>query len=75
MHKPKQNPNSLEQMAVGIGLYVNVNKTDVMCFKQKGTISTVNSKPLIFVDQFTYIGSNISSTENDVETIDKLLII
>ena len=37
-----------------------------MCFKQKGAISTQNDKPLKFIDQFTYLGSNISSTESDV---------
>ena len=27
---------SMEQAAEGIGLYVNTNKTDFMCFKQEG---------------------------------------
>ena len=36
-----------------------------MCFKQ-GAISILNGKPLKLVDQFTYISSNISSTESDV---------
>ena len=43
-----------------------------MSFKQNGAISSVNGKPLKFVDQFVYFGSNISSTENDVNIhIDK----
>ena len=54
------------QEAGGIGLYVNANKTDSICFKQKGIISTQSGKLLKSLDQFTYIGSNISSTESDV---------
>ena len=34
--------------------------------KQDRTISISNNKPLKFVDQFTYLGSNISSKESDV---------
>ena len=47
------------------------------CFKQEEAISTLSSKPLKLVDQFTYLGSNISSTESDVNihAIDWLLII
>ena len=30
-------------------------------------MSTLNSEPLKLSDEFTYIGSNISSTENDVK--------
>ena len=48
---------SLEQTVRSIGLYVNTNKIEFVCFKQKG--------PLKSVGQFTYLGSNISSTEND----------
>ena len=61
--------HSLKQAAVvagDIGFYMNTNKTDHMCFKQKGAISTPSSKPLKSIDQFTYLSSNISSTESDV---------
>ena len=34
--------HSLEHAAGGISLYVNANKTEFMCFKQEGTISTLN---------------------------------
>ena len=37
-----------------------------MCFDQDGFISLLNGKPLKFVDQFTYLSSNISSAESDV---------
>ena len=60
---------NLEQTTGGIGLYVNANKTEFMCIKQKGTISTLSGKPLKLVDQFTYLSSNISSTESNVNNI------
>ena len=52
--------HTLEQGARGIVLYVNVDKTELMSFK------LLNCKPLKLLDQFIYFGSNISSTENDV---------
>ena len=55
---------SLEYAAEGIGFVVNANKTEFVCFKGVG-ISTLSSKPWKLVDQFTYFGSNISSTESD----------
>ena len=53
-----------------------------MCFKQ-GAISTLCGKPLKLVDQFTYLSSNISSPERDVNicitkvwnALDRLLLI
>ena len=39
------------------------DKTEIMYFKQDGTISTINVKPLKLLDLFTYFGSIISSTE------------
>ena len=70
--------HSLKQAAGGIGLNLNANKTEFMCFKQEGAISTLK-----FVDQFTYLGSNISSTESNVNiyigkswmAVNRLLII
>ena len=44
----------LYQAAGSIGLYVNANKTEYMYFKQKEAISNI-----------TYLGSSISTTEND----------
>ena len=37
-----------------------------MYFKQEGAISTLSGKALKLINQFAYLGSNISSTENDV---------
>ena len=37
-----------------------------MYFKQEGAVSTLSGRLLKFVDQFPYIGKNISSTESGV---------
>ena len=37
-----------------------------MYFKQGDAVSTLNVKPLKSIDQFIYLGSNISSIERDV---------
>ena len=47
--------HSLERAAAGIGLYVNAHKTEYMCDNQTG-------------DNFTYLGSSVASTENDIDT-------
>ena len=47
-------------------IYVNANKTDFIYFKLEGAITTLSCKPLKLVDQFTYIGSYISSAESNV---------
>ena len=61
--QPKSLLHSQEQAAGSISPYVN---TKFMCFKQEGDISTLSIKPLKLLDQFTYLGSNISSTERDI---------
>ena len=74
--------HSLERAAAGIGLHVNAHKMEYMCFNQTG-ISTLNGSALKLVDKFTYPGSNVSSTETDIDTrltkawaaIDKLSVI
>ena len=58
--------HSLERAAAGIGLHVNVHKTEYMCFNQTGDISTLNGSSLKLVDNFTYLGSSVSSTETDI---------
>ena len=75
--------HSLERAAASIGLYVNAHKTEYMCYNQTGDISTLEGTPLKLVDKFTYLGSNVESTEKDIETrltkawttINRLLII
>ena len=60
--------HSLERAVAGIGLHVNAQKTEFMCFNQKGDISTLDGTSLKLVDKFTYLGSSISSTEKDIDT-------
>ena len=59
--------HSLEQAAGGIGSNMNADKTEfIMSFKQDGALSTLSGKPLKFVEKFTYLISNISSTKSNV---------
>ena len=60
--------HSLERAAAGIGLHVNAQKTEYMCYNQTGDISTLEGAPLKLVDKFTYLGSIVESTEKDIET-------
>ena len=60
--------HSLERAAAGIGLHVNAQKTEYMCFNQTDDISTLNGSSLKLVDKFTYIGSSDSSTVTDFIT-------
>ena len=75
--------HSLERAAAGIGLHVNAHKTEYMCYNPKGNITTLDGASLKLVDKFTYLGSSVSSTENDIHirltkawtAIDRLSII
>ena len=75
--------HSLEQAAGGKGLHVNADKTEYMCFNQKGNISTLEGDLLKLMDKFTHRGSSVSSTENDINTrvakvwtaIDRLVVV
>ena len=60
--------HSLGRAAAGIGLHVNAQRTEFMCFNQKGDISTLEGTSLKLVDKFTYQGSSVSSTEKDIDT-------
>ena len=60
--------HSLERASAGIGLHVNVHKTEFMCFNQKSDISTLDGTSLKMVDKFNYLGSSVSSTEKDIDT-------
>ena len=57
---------SLDWAAGGIGLNVNKDKTEYVCFNQRGDISTLNVGPLKQVDKFTYLKSSVSSIEKDI---------
>ena len=58
----------MERAASGIGLYMKPDKTEFMCIKQDGTISTLN-KTVKLVDRFIYFGSNISCNESEVNIL------
>ena len=60
--------HSQERSAGGIGLHVNADKTEYMCFNQRGDISILKDRPFKLVDKFTYLGSSVSSTETDINT-------
>ena len=60
--------HSLERAAAGIGLHVNAHKTEYMCYNQTGNITTRDGASLRLVDKFTYLGSSVSSNENDIDT-------
>ena len=51
--------HGLERAAGGIGLHVNVDKTEYMCFNQRSNITTLKGVPLKLVDRFTYLGSSV----------------
>ena len=75
--------HSLERTVAGIGLHINADKTEYICFNQRGIISTVKRGPSKPVGKFSYQRSNVSSTEKDINTrlakvwtaIDWLLVI
>ena len=46
--------HSLELVAAGIGLDVNADMTEYICFNQRGSISTLDGSFLKLVDNFTY---------------------
>ena len=60
--------HSLERAAAGTGLHVNGHKTEYMCYNQTGDITTLDETPIKLVDNFTYLGSSVSSTEKDINT-------
>ena len=61
--------HSLERTVEGICLLVNAHKTEYMCFNQRCDISTLDDSSLKQVDKFTYLGSSVSSTETDINTL------
>ena len=71
--------HSLERAAAGINVHVNAEKTEYMHFNQRGGISTLTGSSLKLEDEFTYLGSSVSSTEKDIDTrltaVDRLSVI
>ena len=75
--------HSLERASAGIDLHVNADKTEYVCFNQRGDLSTLNGSSLKLVDKFIHPESNVSSAEKDIDArlakgetaIDRLLAI
>ena len=44
--------HSQEKATGHIGLHMNTNKTECMCFNREGAISTLNGGPLKLIDKF-----------------------
>ena len=65
---PNQAATLLHSLERGIGLHVKAHKTEYMCYNQTGNITTLDGASLRLVDKFTYQGSSVSSTENDIDT-------
>ena len=67
IHLPKLNSCciawSRQQKALA-SMWMQIKQS--LCSKQFGAFSTLNGKLLKFVTQFTYLGSNISFNERDV---------
>ena len=67
---------SLERAAGGIDLHVNEDKTEYMWIKRcifpfpkTGNLGIAkNCGPLKLADKLTYLGSNVPSTEKDINT-------
>ena len=53
--------HSLKRAAGGIGLHINADKTEYICFNQRGDISTLNGGSL-------KLASSVSTTENNINT-------
>ena len=60
--------HSLERAADGIHVRVNTDKTEYMCFNQRGDNSTRKDGPLKLVKKFTNLRNRVSCTENHIIT-------
>ena len=61
--------HSLERATGCRGLHVNTDKKEFMCLNPRGDIFTLNGRSQKLVDKFTYLGSNVFSTEDDINTL------
>ena len=50
----------IERITGSIGLHVNADTREYMCFNQRGDMFTLKAGPLKLVDKFTYLGSSVS---------------
>ena len=54
----------LEQVAAGIDLHVNADKTEYIYFNQRGENLILTGGSLKVLDKFPYLRSSISSTDH-----------
>ena len=59
--------HEIENAALEIGLVVNASKTQYICYNQQGELKSIDGKDIKEVKEFNYLGSNITSTERDVQ--------
>ena len=57
---------ALEQAAAEVGLKINSKKTDYIPINCQGRIQSLSGQHLKFVENLTYLGSAISSSENEI---------
>ena len=60
--------HSIERTAKEIGLYLDADKTEFICFNQDASegMKSLNGEKIKQVEDFKYLGSYIASTEHDV---------
>ena len=60
--------HSVENLAKVIGLFVNATKTKFICLNQNAAsgIKSLNGETIVLENDFSYLGSFIASTEQDV---------
>ena len=54
----------LLQISESIFIHMNSDKTEFICFKPDGVISSLNDTLLKLLNHFIYLGSNITSSES-----------
>ena len=57
----------IEEAASEIGLYINAGKTKFISYNQEVEIKSKNNNIIKSVKEFVYLGSNINSTERDIQ--------
>ena len=62
-YTPTQAESLLHCLEWAAGPFVNTDKIEYMCFNQRHDTATIK-----LVDKFTDLGSNVSSTKNDINT-------
>ena len=59
--------HSIEEAAQETGLYMNPKKTKFMTYNVEGQMSSLSGSKIKHVSSFVYLGSNIHSTNKDIE--------